>query len=226
MANDAKIETKLVNLYQTPQNPPPEWNPDLRKVFREVWLGKYAGINQFGVNHVALQPGFEPTGNHWHEQEDEFIYVLCGEVTLIDNNGEHLVREGDFVGFPAGVPNAHCLANRSTAPATNLAIGARHRGRETVHYPREGVTRTVERDQNGMRVPGSLIIREGASPAPGIASGVRNERPQSTPPNSGWGRPLLGPDAEPAPDGDARSGSSGSQQCGAGTGGVPSVSTR
>lgn len=108
---------------------------------REVWLGKCVGINQFGVNHIALKPGFEPTGNHWHEQEDEFIYViyvLSGEVTLIDNNGEHLLREGDFVGFPAGVANPHCLANRSAAPATCLAIGNAPSGTRNNSLPTRG----------------------------------------------------------------------------------------
>ena len=156
------VETRLGRLGQTPANPPPEWDPGRGAAFREAWLGKPVGVTQFGVNHVTLQPGFEPAGDHWHEQEDEFVYVLAGEITLIDANGEHRLTEGDFVGFPAGAPNGHRLANRSAAPASYLAIGTRHRGRETIHYPREGVTRSLVRDENGARVEGSLEVRDGA----------------------------------------------------------------
>ena len=156
MTARAPVESRIGRLCRTPANPPPEWAPELRDLVREVWLGKPAGVTQFGVNHVTLQPGDEPAGGHWHEQEDEFVFVLSGEITLIDANGAHVLREGDFVGFPAGAPNAHALANRSAAPASYLIVGTRHRGRETVHYPREGVTRSIVRDEHGMRVPGSL----------------------------------------------------------------------
>jgi uncharacterized cupin superfamily protein len=131
----------------------------VEKVFREVRLSRPLGVTQFGVNHVTLQPGFEPWYNHWHEGEDEFLYVLSGDITLIDDDGEHLLREGDFVGFPAGEPNAHCLANRSAQPATYLIVGSRRPGHETVHYPREGVIRTIRRDEQGNAVPDSLETR-------------------------------------------------------------------
>jgi uncharacterized cupin superfamily protein len=156
------IKTRIGHLGETPTAPAPPWVPGVEKVFREARLSTPLGVTQFGVNHVTLQPGFEPWGNHWHEAEDEFLYVLSGEITLIDDRGEHLLRERDFVGSPAGEPNAHCLANRSAAPATYLVVGARHRGRETVHYPREGVTRSIVRDENGMRVPGASETKSGA----------------------------------------------------------------
>jgi uncharacterized cupin superfamily protein len=118
----------------------------------EAQLGKPVGVSQFGVNHVILDPGAFSSLRHWHEGEDEFAYVLWGELTLIDENGEHRLAAGDFVGFPAGVANGHHLANRSAAPAAFLVVGLRRRGTETLRYPDDepGVT-TVTRDENGDR---------------------------------------------------------------------------
>jgi uncharacterized cupin superfamily protein len=155
-------ETLVGRLSHTPAAPPPAWAPHLAGMFREARLARPLGITQFGINHVTLQPGYEPGGNHWHEEEDEFVFVLSGEVTLIDDNGEHILREGDFAAFPAGAANAHCLANRSDALAAYLVAGTRHRGKETLHYPREGVTRTLLRDATGDRVEGSVETRPGA----------------------------------------------------------------
>lgn len=120
---------------------------------RSVALGRAVGVNQFGVNHVTLAPGAYSALRHWHEGEDEFVYVISGEVTLIDDNGEHVLAAGAFAGFPAGVPNAHHLANRSGAPASFIVVGARKRGQETIHYPDDPEigAATVTRDENGER---------------------------------------------------------------------------
>jgi uncharacterized cupin superfamily protein len=117
-------------------------------------LGRPTGLTQFGVNHVTLAPGARSALRHWHEHEDEFVFVLEGELVLIDNAGEHALAAGDYVGFPAGEANAHHLANFSEAPARYLAVGTRHVGVERVHYPDDleiGVA-TVERDPRGERV--------------------------------------------------------------------------
>jgi len=98
-------------------------------------LGKLVGMTQFGVNHVTLDPGSISSLRHWHEAEDEFVYVLEGTLLLIDENGEHELEQGSFAGFPAGTPNAHHLANVSDAPACFLAVGSRKPGAETIHYP-------------------------------------------------------------------------------------------
>ena len=134
-----------------------QWLPNLRpEKFEgrsETWLGKAVGLNQFGVNHLQLEPGAWSSFRHWHEGEDEFAYILSGEVCLIDDNGEHLLKAGDFAGFPAGVANGHHLVNRSGQSATVLVVGTRLRGHETIHYP-DGDFRPVEvvRDANGDRV--------------------------------------------------------------------------
>jgi len=106
------------------------------------------------MNYVEIEPGSISSLRHWHEGEDELVYVLSGELTLIDENGEHVLTPGCIAGFPAGVPNAHHLRNKSGAWASFLVVGTRKRGRETIHYPDDpeiGVA-TVERDANGERV--------------------------------------------------------------------------
>jgi uncharacterized cupin superfamily protein len=116
-------------------------------------LGRTVGITQFGVNHVTLDPGAISSLRHWHEQEDEFIYVLAGELVLVDDNGEHALGAGSFAGFPAGDANAHHLVNRSTVPASFVAVGTRHCGRETIHYPDDAIgVAIVVRDAHGERV--------------------------------------------------------------------------
>jgi uncharacterized cupin superfamily protein len=116
-------------------------------------LGRGVGLTQFGVNHVTLDPGAGSALRHWHEEEDEFVYVLSGELVLVDEAGEHPLRAGDYAGFPAGVPNAHHLVNRSAGPASFLAMGTRHVGRETVHYPDDPLDRfSVVRDARGDRI--------------------------------------------------------------------------
>jgi uncharacterized cupin superfamily protein len=132
------MDTRLTRLADIPFVARAGWQNFRAERFhgqRELQLGRAVGVNQFGVNHVTLDPGAFSSLRHWHEQEDEFVYVLSGELTLIDENGEHLLREGSIIGWKAGVPNAHHLANRSNAPASFLSIGTRHRGKETIHYP-------------------------------------------------------------------------------------------
>jgi uncharacterized cupin superfamily protein len=131
----------------------PTHKPEMFVGRHERQLGRFVGVNQFGVNHLVLEPGAFTSLRHWHAQEDEFAYVLSGEVVLIDENGEHVLQEGCFVGFPAGVPNGHQLTNRSTSPAAIIVVGARKRGEETIHYPDEDFGPvTVTRGADGERV--------------------------------------------------------------------------
>lgn len=88
-------------------------------------LGDAAGLKNFGVNRVTLEPGAMSALRHWHQRQDEFIYVLAGEVVLITNAGEQVLTAGMAAGFPAGEANGHHLINRSTAPATFLEVGDR-----------------------------------------------------------------------------------------------------
>lgn len=113
--------------------------PELFAGWAERRLGKAVGMTQFGVNHLTLQPGAASSLRHWHQAEDEFAFVLSGTVTLVDDNGEHLLGEGAFAGFPAGVANGHQLVNRSDAPVTLLVVGSRRPGEETVIYPDDAI---------------------------------------------------------------------------------------
>lgn len=127
---------------------------DLPRLYNdaEAQLAKTVGVKQFGVNHVILAPGAFSSRRHWHEEEDEFVLVLEGEATLIDENGAQTLRPGEFVGFPRGVANAHHLTNRSDKPAVIIVVGTRHVGVERCHYPDEGASYTAERDADGNRV--------------------------------------------------------------------------
>jgi uncharacterized cupin superfamily protein len=110
-------------------------------------------MTQFGVNHLTLEPGAFSSLRHWHEGEDEFVYFLSGRLILVDDNGEHALTRGSFVGFPAGRANAHHLVNRSRAAARCLVVGSRRVGRETIHYPDDfAEPRTVARNAAGERV--------------------------------------------------------------------------
>jgi uncharacterized cupin superfamily protein len=135
------METKLLHVATIPISsglPKSVVNPIKPELFagmHEGRLGKLVGMTQFGVNHVTLDPGAVSSLRHWHEAEDEFVYVLEGQLMLIDENGEHELHAGSFAGFPAGAPNAHHLANVSDAPAAFLAVGSRKPGAETIHYP-------------------------------------------------------------------------------------------
>lgn len=96
-------------------------------------LGDQFGLTQFGVNLTTLPPGCWSSLRHWHSNEDEFIFVLEGEITLVDNEGEHVLRPGMCAGFKAGVRNGHHLMNRSNLIAHYLEVGTRL-GDEDVVY--------------------------------------------------------------------------------------------
>ena len=88
-------------------------------------LGNAGGLADFGVNLMHLPPGNWSSQRHWHSAEDEFVYVLEGELTLIENGGEATLRAGDCAAFPKGSGNGHHLINKSAAMAVYLEVGAR-----------------------------------------------------------------------------------------------------
>lgn len=97
-------------------------------------LGDACGLTQFGVNLVTLAPGVASALRHWHSLEDEFVYVLEGELALITNDGEQTLTAGMCAGYPAGKRDAHHFQNRGTAPARYLEMGSRVPGDYT-SYP-------------------------------------------------------------------------------------------
>ena len=88
-------------------------------------VGNAAGLKNFGVNLTTLAPGSQSALRHWHAAQDEFVYVVCGELVLITDAGEQTLSAGDMAGFAAGVANGHHLVNRTSEPATYLEIGDR-----------------------------------------------------------------------------------------------------
>lgn len=112
----------------------PEQYREPCKTREKHMLGDAFGLTQFGVNLTTLPPGCWSAHRHWHEAEDEFIYVVDGEITLVDDHGEHVLHPGDCAGFKAGVANGHHLINKSGRPATYVEVGTRAKN-ERYHYP-------------------------------------------------------------------------------------------
>ncbi len=124
------------------RNSQPEVQRTTSQGFGTVDTAKFSdagGITQFGGFVQTLQPGARSSNRHWHEKEDEFLYVLSGEVTVTENDGEHVLHPGDAACWPAGVPNAHHVTNRSDAPCTYLIVGTRLT-QDVCHYPDLGRT--------------------------------------------------------------------------------------
>lgn len=97
-------------------------------------LTERLGLTQFGVNLTTLEPGARSSHRHWHAVEDEFVYVLSGELTLVTMDGEQTLRTSMAVAFPAGDKNGHCLLNKGTVPATYLEVGTRS-PTDDIDYP-------------------------------------------------------------------------------------------
>lgn len=103
---------------------------------RKRWrLGNAAGLTQFGVNLLRLPAGAWSSQRHWHVTEDEFVYVLEGEVVLVTNAGEETLRTGDCAGFKAGDSDGHHLQNRSSREVVILEVGTRNPQGDGVDYP-------------------------------------------------------------------------------------------
>lgn len=103
--------------------PPPH---DAKIAGRKTWaITSQFGLSQFGVNRVELPPGAWSTNRHWHSRNDEAVIMVSGELVLVTDEGEEVLRAGDCVCFKAGVPDAHHLQNRSDQPAVYYDIGGR-----------------------------------------------------------------------------------------------------
>jgi uncharacterized cupin superfamily protein len=88
-------------------------------------LGDAGGLRDFGVNLMTLPPAGWSSQRHWHSHEDEFVYLLSGELVLIEDGGETILRAGDCAAFPKGTGNGHHLVNRSPTVAVYLEVGSR-----------------------------------------------------------------------------------------------------
>jgi uncharacterized cupin superfamily protein len=120
-------------------------------------LSDALGLSHFGVNLVRLAPGVTSSLRHWHTAEDEFIYVLEGEVELITDAGPQTLRPGMAAGFPAGRADGHHLVNRSGRDVVYLEVGDRQEHVDEVEYPDVDL-RLVGR--NGRRI---FVRRDGTA---------------------------------------------------------------
>ena len=122
--------------------PPPYDEPCHARERRR--LGDAAELTQFGVNLLRLAPGVWSSQRHWHFKQDEFVYVLEGEVVLITNAGEEILKAGDCAGFKAGEEDGHHFQNRSSGDVLLLEVGTRIDGDGAVYpgidlaYPPDG----------------------------------------------------------------------------------------
>jgi uncharacterized cupin superfamily protein len=112
---------------------PPPHNEKVEGRSRWAGLGNLFGLDQFGVNIVTLEPGAWSSQRHWHKTEDEFVYVLEGEVVLADDAGDHMMTPGMCAGFKANSGNGHHLKNLSDRPAVYLEMGTR-KSKDNVTY--------------------------------------------------------------------------------------------
>lgn len=118
-----KIDQSQAPLARGSRYPKPFDEPCQQRV--NLQLGAAAGLTQFGVNVTTLPPGSWSSQRHWHALEDELVYVLEGEVVLIEDEGEQVLWTGDAAGFPAGVRNGHHFVNRSSSDVRLLTVGSR-----------------------------------------------------------------------------------------------------
>ncbi|HEV2269668.1 MAG TPA: cupin domain-containing protein [Steroidobacteraceae bacterium] len=124
----AAIKIALGSGYPAPYDEPCRQRQRLR-------LGDVAGLTQFGINLLRLPPGTWSSQRHWHTAEDEFVYILEGEVVLVSDAGEEVLRAGDCAGFKAGEANGHHLQNRTNMEVVLLEVGSRNPANDGVDYP-------------------------------------------------------------------------------------------
>jgi uncharacterized cupin superfamily protein len=102
--------------------------------YEKLKLSDAGGLTQWGLGEVVLQPGGATGLYHYHEREDEMVYCLEGEVTVIEGDETYTLGPGECAAFKAGVTVGHTVENRSSAPARFIEIGTRA-GDEVAHYP-------------------------------------------------------------------------------------------
>lgn len=124
-------------------------------------LGDALSLTRFGVNLVRLPPGAPSTQRHWHTRQDEFVYVLAGELVLITEGGEQVLGAGMAAGFPAGVPDGHVLVNRGAHDALYLEVGDRTPGDEVVYPDIDLEVRWIDGEERFVRKDGTPYPRAG-----------------------------------------------------------------
>ena len=120
-------------------------------------LGDAGGLTDFGINLTQLPPGNWSSQRHWHSHEDECVYILEGEIVLIEDGGETVLVAGDFAAFPKGTGNGHHMVNRSDKVVVYLEIGSRQP---------EDLTTCSDIDMMSANSDGRFVHKDG-TPYPG-----------------------------------------------------------
>jgi len=153
---------------QKPAVDPATLEPRTGTIYPEPWrsrvlprekrqLGNAAGLTRIGINHTVLPPGKESSMRHWHTHEDEFVYILEGEVVLCTDGGEQILRAGHCAGFPANSRDGHQLVNRSAHPAVYLEVSNRDPN-DTAYYSEP----EVDMVWNAPHARGRMTRRDGS----------------------------------------------------------------
>lgn len=169
-----------------------------------IHLSDTGGLSQFGVHLETLPPGGLTSERHWHTAEDEFLYVLEGQATVIDGDGAHLLGPGGAAAWRQGDPNAHHVANRSAAPLRYIIVGSRVAG-DVCHYPDSG-SRQVNGDTTWqVLTDAGRVLRSGDLPprlqnlAPAWGTPADLSAPVRRILPAGTVAPETGPSSYPAP---------------------------
>jgi uncharacterized cupin superfamily protein len=118
----SKVDLNQVPAKGTTGYPPPY---DRQMAGRwQKFIGDHLGLKHMGANLCTLEPGAWSSQRHWHYGEDELVVMLAGEAVLVEDGGETVIGPGDICVWPAGLPNGHCIQNRSDRPCTFLAVSA------------------------------------------------------------------------------------------------------
>jgi len=132
-----------------------------------VWLyySDAGGLTHYGAYVETLQPGARSSEKNWHEKEDEFLYVLAGELTVIENDVETVLHPGDAACWPAGQPIAHTVVNRSSAACTYLIVGTRVT-HDVCHYPESGRACHTEGETWRLEASDGTVLKSGRCKSP------------------------------------------------------------
>lgn len=109
-------------------------------------LGEFFGLKKFGVNLTTIEPNGESALMHIHSKQEEFIYVISGNPTLVTNVGEWVLSPGECVGFKPN-DSAHKLMNNTDHEVVYLEIGDREAGDE-VFYPEDDLVAKMDESKN------------------------------------------------------------------------------
>jgi len=114
--------------------------------YKQIKVGDLGGLTQFGVNKTILPTNSATAMRHWHEEEDEFVFIISGSAILVDKDGEHEMNSGACATFKAGDNNGHAIVNKSNEDVVLLEVGTRSQ-KDIVHYTDKDLINDVDRAQ-------------------------------------------------------------------------------